>query len=257
MGDASKPRPDFRFLPAGLELGALMFVANAAQIAGLKYTSASRAAFLIQMSTVIVPLLAATFGFERLSPRVAAGAAFALAGVALLSCTGDVAGGVAASAMALARLGDALELLAALLVSLYVLRLSHHARVAKHSTPLVAVKVITQAVLSLMWLGACALLNPATNQPVLTALPWTAVSVLCSVFMVVWCGVSVGALATWMQTKGQETVSASEASILYATQPIWATLVATMFLGESLTTAGMAGAGMIVAGTMVSSTGKR
>ena len=64
------PRLRTRALPrhvaAGLELGALMFAAIISQIAGLAYTGASRAAFLNQLSTVLVPLSLAAFGIEAL-----------------------------------------------------------------------------------------------------------------------------------------------------------------------------------------------
>lgn len=60
-----------------------------------------------------------------------------------------------------------------------------------------------------------------------------------------------------MQTKGQAAVPATEAAILYAAQPLWAAVIATLVLGETMGLAGMFGAAMIVIGTIVSSTGKK
>lgn len=253
-----------RFLTAGLELGALMFCANLAQIAGLRYTGASRAAFLNQLSTVFVPLAAAAFGLEALSTSVILGAACALAGVALLTFGGSTtaaAGAAAAAAGGLPRLGDALEILAAVFTTLYVLRVSRHARATKgKSGPLVAVKVVTQAILSVLWLGGRRLWSggaASATAVAVSAVPWTPLAVLMNVGLVLWAGAVVSASTSWMQTKGQAAVPASEAAILYAAQPLWAAIIATLLLGETLGVSGMFGAGMIVAGTIVSSTGSK
>lgn len=240
-----------------------MFVANLAQIAGLKYTDASRAAFLNQLSTVFVPLATAAFGLEALSARVTVGAACALAGVALLTLAGSATTGATAAAAAgvLPGLGDGLEMLAAVFTTFYVLRVSRHARATRgKSGPLVAMKVVTQAVLSLMWLGGGRLLRggAATAAAAVSAapvVPWTPLAVGMNIMLVLWAGAVVSAATSWMQTKGQEAVPASEAAILYAAQPLWASVIATLLLGETLGINGMFGAGMIVAGTIVSSTG--
>lgn len=238
-----------------------MFIANLAQIFGLRHTQASRAAFLNQLSTVLVPLVAALCGLEALSGRVLVGAACALAGVALLTVGGGGAAVVAAGAVPW--LGDVLEVLAACLFTLYVLRVSYHARKAgKNSGPLVAVKVVTQAGLSLVWLGGGAMWKRVFRQGgdvvklVGVVAPWTPVAVLLNVFLVVWAGAMVSAASSWMQTMGQKAVPASEAAILYAAQPLWASVIATLFLGETLGGTGMLGAGFIVVGTVVSTVGR-
>lgn len=241
-----------------------MFIANLAQIAGLKYTDASRAAFLNQLSTVFVPLAAAAFGLEVLSARVTVGAACALAGVALLTLAGSTTAGATAAAAVgvLPGLGSGLEILAAVFTTFYVLRVSRHARATQGKAgPLVAMKVVTQAVLSVVWLSGARLLRgdaaAATAVVSASVVPWTPVAVVMNLMLVLWAGAVVSAATSWMQTKGQEAVPASEAAILYAAQPLWASVIATVLLGESLGISGMFGAGMIVAGTIVSSTGNK
>lgn len=244
-----------RFLSAGLELGALMFVANFLQIIGLRYTDASRAAFLQQLSTVLVPLAASVLGVEMLSFRVAMGALFALSGVAMLTLGAPAAVGAAS----LRWLGDGLELLSALFITIYMLRTSHHVKRIPRPGPIVAVKVVTQACLSFVWLAGRWIFTRAKGTAATAttaAVSWTFGAVAVNVLLVVWAGVFVSAATSWLQTKGQQAVPASETAILFAAQPLWASFIASTLFGERLGAAGMAGAGMIVAGTIVSGAGK-
>lgn len=260
----SSPRPMLRLLRAGVELGLLMFFANVLQMMGLKYTDASRAAFLQQLSTVLVPLAAAALRIEKLTPRVSVGAACALAGVALLTLTAAPA----AAAASLRPLGDLLEILSAVVLTVYMLRTSYHARNTKKSSALVAVKVCAQAALSFMWLGAQAAFQTgasvntagataAASVAVAAPVLWTPMAIFLNLMIVLWAGVLVSAASSWLQTKGQQAVPASEAAVLFAAQPLWASVVATVMLGERLTSLGMAGAAMIVSGAVISSTGKK
>ncbi|PXF49083.1 putative transporter [Gracilariopsis chorda] len=258
----SSPRPLLRLFRAGAELGLLMFVANLLQLLGLRYTDASRAAFLQQMSTVLVPLAAAALRIEKLTPQVTMGAACALAGVGLLTLTAAPA---AAAAATLRPLGDLLEVLSAVILTVYMLRTSYHARNTKKSSALVAIKVCSQAALSFIWLGAQtafqsgSTVSAAAATSVAAAAPvlWTPTAVFLNLMIVLWAGVLVSAAASWLQTKGQQAVPASEAAVLFAAQPLWASVVATLMLGERLTSLGMAGAAMIVSGAVISSTGKK
>ncbi|KAI0561939.1 transporter [Gracilaria domingensis] len=259
----SSPRPTMRLLRAGCELGVLMFFANIMQLLGLRYTDASRAAFLQQMSTVLVPLAAAGLGIETLTPRVTAGAACALGGVALLTLTAAPA--AAGAAAALRPLGDCMEMFSAVILTVFMIRCSHHARRTKKSGVLVAMKVCTQALLSLVWLGGNTIMRNADSAKVASmaatassaSLAWTPMAIFLNVLLVLWAGVLVSAGVSWLQTKGQQAVPASEAAVLFAAQPLWASVVATLMLGERLTSLGMAGAGMIVSGAVISSTGKK
>lgn len=241
-----------------------MFAANYLQILGLRYTDASRAAFLQQLSTVLVPVAAAGMGLEVLTPRLALGALCALAGVAFLTlASAPATTATAVAAASLTRLGDALEIVSALLFAVYLLRTAHHVHsVNGKSSAMVAVKVITQATLSCLWLVSRKLFvgmkaSSAAAAGVAMSAAWTPLSVALNVLMVLWGGVMVSGLASWMQTKGQQVVPASEAAILFAAQPLWASVVAYFVFGETMGVCGMAGAGMIVAGTVVSSVGKK
>jgi len=57
-GTRLRPLPSGRELLAGLLLGALLGVGFATQAVGLAYTSPSRSAFIVAMSSVLAPLVA-------------------------------------------------------------------------------------------------------------------------------------------------------------------------------------------------------
>lgn len=244
-----------------------MFTANLAQITGLGYTDASRAAFLNQLSTVFVPLTAAAVGTEVLTAKVGAGALCALAGVGLLT----LGSGVSSTAVAVTKpwLGDLLEVLAAVITTVYMLRVSHHAKkITGKMRSLVAVKVVMQAILSLIWasggwllkklsgeIGVGVVATTTTTTAVLGK--WTVVAVLMNVGLVLWAGIVVGAGTSWMQTRAQASVPAGETAILLSAAPLWTAVIAMLALGERMGKVAVGGAGLILAGTIVSGMGEK
>ena len=55
------------------------------------------------------------------------------------------------------------------------------------------------------------------------------------------------ALANYIQTKSQKEVSAERASVIYALDPVYGAFSSNLLLGETLTSLGFVGAGMIFA----------
>lgn len=234
----------FDFFKVGLELGIIVFIANIAQVVGLQQTSASRASFLVQLQTVFVPILGTFLGTDRISVMTGLSSAVAVGGVFLLSS--DKAAGTESSLT-----GDGLEVLSALFFSYYIVRLSAAAnRVAPN--PMVATKIAVQAFLSIIWATVTEFLQSrpsAVAAP--THAPWTFATVSISIAVVVWSGFCCSALAGWAQTKGQQAVRPSEAALIFATQPLWATALAAAVLGEKFGSRGIAGGSLIVLATLV------
>jgi len=90
----------------GVALNQLFF------LIGLGRTSVAHSAFLLAITPVLVLLLSAAFGHERISARKLAGMGVCIAGVLVLQVTGGEAGGVTVA-------GDLLTLLAAVFFSLF------------------------------------------------------------------------------------------------------------------------------------------
>lgn len=242
------PDRSFDFAIAGTELGIFVFLANVAQVLGLQQTSASRAAFLVQLQTVFVPVLSGLLGLAKISRKTWISSLVAVGGVALLSS--DKSHGSVSSIT-----GDALEVLSALFFSTYIIRLSKYCNNVAPN-PLVATKIAVQAVLSLIW-AASAELFAFWNHPTGSSLvadekaPWTFSAVLISFVVVVWTGLMSSAASGWAQTRGQQGVPPSEAVVIFASQPLWASALAACVLGESFGPKGFAGGALIVAATLI------
>lgn len=234
----------FDFFTVGLELGIIVFIANIAQVVGLQQTSASRASFLVQLQTVFVPILGTFLGTDRISARTGLSSAVAVGGVFLLSS--DKAAGTESSLT-----GDGLEVLSALFFSYYIVRLSAAAnRVAPN--PMVATKIAVQAFLSIIWATVTEFLQSRPSAVAATThAPWTFATVSISIAVVLWTGFCSSAIAGWAQTKGQQAVRPSEAALIFATQPLWATALAAAVLGEKFGNRGIAGGSLIVLATLI------
>ena len=241
----------FSFFPAGIELGVYVFLANIAQVIGLQQTSASRAAFLVQLQTVIVPVLSGVLGLDKISPRTWISSIIAVAGVALLSS--DKGHGTEASLF-----GDSLEVLSAIFFSTYIIRLSKYCNTVA-ANPLVATKISMQAILSIGWAVSAGLFSNVSHESAQVmnetsqTVPWTLTTIGISIAVVVWTGLMSSAISGWAQTRGQQGVPPSEAVVIFATQPLWASALAAGVLGERFGARGFGGGALIIAATLLSS----
>ena len=81
----------------------------------------------------------------------------------------------------------------------------------------------------------------------------TAAGIVINIAVVLWTGLLSSAASGWAQTKGQQSVPASEAAVIFATQPLWASGIAAVLLGEGFGPKGIAGGALIVLSTLLSS----
>ena len=256
LDDVKGPR--LAFLWAGLELGGFVFLANVSQVLGLEQTSASRAAFLNQLQTVVVPILAGALGLQAISNRTWLSSAIAVAGVGLLSL--DKSHGAVSSIT-----GDGLEVLSAFFFSAYILRLGKYASTVR-APPLVATKIMVQAILSICWVTASTALSAshtvaADYAPGGRIVPiggvlgtgWSTADVAVNFGVVIWTGLFVSALSGYIQTKGQSAVKPSDAAVIFATQPLFAAALSALILGEGFGPKGITGGLLILGATIVSS----
>ena len=107
---------------AGFELGSYLFFGALLQLFGLGMTTATRGAFIVQLTTIIVPLMDAAVKRTPPSRLLLAACALAFGGV-----TAFVKSVPAGLATGTTTTGDGLIALSAVLYSLHVVRLSHHA----------------------------------------------------------------------------------------------------------------------------------
>jgi drug/metabolite transporter (DMT)-like permease len=217
-------------LQAGVELGVWKFLGTLANMYGLSQTSASHGAFLIQLTTLFVPLAQGLLGVPI--PRMTWTAiALALTGVAIFTQDPTNSGGISLK-------GDVACVVAAVFYATYDLRLFHWGKLVD-PLQLITTKIVTQTILSLAALMAFAW-EPSvafcTSQSTGGGDPRT-LFVLASM----WSGVAVNAVAPFLQVSGQQAVGPARAQILYASQPLWAALLSWIVLHETVGPMGATG----------------
>ncbi|CAK0743539.1 hypothetical protein CVIRNUC_001478 [Coccomyxa viridis] len=234
---------------AGAELGLWNFLATSFQALGLENTSATRASFLIQVTSLVTPTLSSLAG-DRPGRRVWLGCGVAMAGTVLL--TSDHAPSASSSGLQQAAIGgDACVLAAAFFYSLATVRLSRLA-VAVPSLSLATAKSLALAAASLVWLGAAALSNMQTPQG--PALLWQGYQEPAAWLALVWSALGPGALAAYLQTQGQSKVPAPQAQIIFSSLPLWSAFFAAVLMqGDSMGPSGWAGGLLILAAGLFAS----
>lgn len=216
------PRPLWR---DGLLLGLWLIAGYGTQTLALSTTSANRAAFITALSVVLVPLWQALVARRRLGGALWGAAGLAVAGLALLSWEGGQM-----------VVGDAWALACAVSYAGFILALERTAR-AHAALPFTLVQVGAVSLLALGWLlAAGAPLWPSAGS-------WGAL---------IYLGLAATAVTTLLQTLGQRWVSAAEAAIIYALEPVSAAIFSYVLIGELVGPRGFVGGAMVVAATLLS-----
>lgn len=233
-------------LQAGMELGLWKFLGTLANMYGLSQTSAGHGAFLIQLTTLIVPLAQGVMGVP-IPRRIWTAIALALAGVLIF--TQDVSSGAAdATDSSMSLKGDVACIGAAVMYATYDLRLFHWGKLVE-PLELITSKIITQTTLSLVALAAFS--ANASWDFVQSASP----AYLQLVVLVgLWSGLAVNAVAPYLQVGGQQSVGPARAQIMYASQPLWASLLSFFLLGETIGTVGLIGGAAFLTAMMLAAT---
>lgn len=256
--DSDKVRDVRLLLRAGAELGLLNFLGTACQAWGLEQTTATRAGFLLSTINVGVPLFAAAgLGGVNAPPVTGpawAACALALLGVLITDYSPDLSGVQPGDGF---NAGDLGVLAAAVCYAAFTVRLGKWAREYDGPEDLAAVK------LAVMFLccGAWVLVDQVSygvgvggDWP--NGGPWGSV-LWAGGFSaglwaaVVYSAVGPGALANLLQMKGQRTVSAAEAQVIFATTPVFNAVISVGFLGEAAGGQTLLGGAVIVAASVL------
>jgi len=214
----------------GLAIAALLGCSQAAVIGletwGVHLTSATNAGLLISLALVFTPVLESVASRSWLPRSYFVAAVAAVVGVALL---------VSGAGFRLPTAGDALVIAAAVVRAVHVTASGHLTRGRRDSTlAVVCVQLVVCALTSTAVAGAD--LPRAVGR--LSASGWLDVlflGLMCSVFAFV------------VQLWAVRRTSATRASILMGTEPVWALAVGVVIGGEALGLPGLAGGALIIA----------
>lgn len=213
-----------------LACGAALFAGYVMQTIGLATTTPARSAFITAIAALLVPMAEPLFGVNRLSVRVLAGGGLALGGLALL--LQPEAGTVA--------VGDILTFGCALAFAAHVVLL----QVAVRQEPVARVNAVQVLV-------AAALAVPAASLEGWRCAP----SLRLGAALLVTAGLATVA-AFWALTAAQRALSAAEASVVLAFEPVAAAVVSTL-LGYDPVTGGLVAGGSLVVGGVLLATARR
>ena len=224
---AGQPR---RLWLDSLLLGGWLIAGYGTQTIALSSTSANRAAFITALSVMMVPLWQALVARKRLAVTLWGAVVLAVVGLALLSWEGGrlVTGDLWALACAVTYAGFILTLE----------RTSRHHPALKYTLA----QLLWVSALALLWLllARAPLLPPALGSG---GAGWRPLLYL---------GAAATAVTTLLQTLGQRWVSAAEASVIYALEPVSASIFSYFLLGERVYLRGFVGGAMVVGATVLS-----
>jgi drug/metabolite transporter (DMT)-like permease len=217
---------DARGVRWGLVAGLVLACGYAVQTAGLERTTASSTGFITGLFVVLTPLLATIFFGIRIGLATWVGVALALVGLALLS-------GLESGELA----GDLLVLGAALAFAVHIILLERFSP-AYDAVAFAGLQMLAAAVS----LGAIALALGQLEVP----RGWTVWGAL------VVTGIFASALGFLVQTWAQQRTTATRTALALTMEPVWAGFFGYTLAGDRLGAVGWAGAGLIMAGILLS-----
>ncbi|HEY2351127.1 MAG TPA: DMT family transporter [Candidatus Acidoferrum sp.] len=218
---------------AGVQIGVFMFGGYAFQIAGLKFTTPSKAAFITGSCVVFVPILLGVFGRRRIPAWIWAGALTALAGLYFLT--------VPSAGLGALNRGDPLVLVCALAFALHMILIGRH--VARHSVAALSfLQVATTAALSALLL------------PVASVVGWEQPRIVWSgyvIFAILLTAIGATVIGFSLQTWAQQYAPPSHVAILVSLEPVFAAITSLALRQEHLAARTLLGAGLILAGILL------
>lgn len=231
---------------AGAEIGAWCALGYLCQAVGLHLTSAAKAAFICALFTVVAPMAAAV-GLvgerKNISLGTCGSVALAVAGTAVLEIGPTLlSGGELSQSLSGVNQGDVWCLGTAVGFGLMFARMEHH--MEEHSKYVLELTAWQCAVLASAMVG-WALVDSGGDLPGLLA---TAPSYgLKDCAYLLWTGLFTTAAVLWGETKVMQTVSSTQAGIIFSTEPLFATGFAALLLHEQVGVSEAAGAALIMA----------
>jgi drug/metabolite transporter (DMT)-like permease len=228
------PRLTAGALRSGLLVGSFLFLGNELQTVGLKYTTASKSAFLTGVSVVLVPIFLALFWRRGINRWSAAGVAAAFVGLYLLTVPASNGGGLNLASM---NHGDVLTLGAAVVFAFHIIFIGHVTQ--RHRWQ--QITVIQVAVIALFMI----LTVPVAEK---VTVVWSA--------RVFW-GIGITgflslAFAFSVQAWAQQFTPPTHTALIFSLEPVFAWITSFLFLGERLGLRSGVGALFILAGVLMS-----
>ena len=211
---------------AGIVAGLFLFTASSFQQVGIQYTTAGKAGFITGLYIFFVPLIGIFFG-QRTGSGTWLGAFIAVIGLYLLSINED---------FSIAR-GDLLQLICAVFFAAHVLVIGY---VAKRMDPL-KLSLIQYFVSGVLSFFIAIAIEVITWQMIVdTAIP------------LIYAGIMSIGVGYTLQVVAQQHAKSSHAAIILGLEGAFAVLGGWLILDENLSTRGLIGCALMLAGMFLS-----
>ncbi len=219
-------KKDIRY---GVILGVFLFTSYVFQTYGLKYTTASKNAFITTLYVMIVPFLHWVFNGKKPLGKNILAAVLAVIGLALLSLEGDL--GI--------NLGDLLTLICGVFFAVHIVFIDRYTE--EHSPiRLTTMQMITSAVLG--WVLAPMLEGKMDLGILDTGL----------ILSLLYLGIFSTMIGFLLQNVGQKYLTPNTSSILLSFESVFGLAFSVIFLGDPLTAKLLLGCAMMFGAVIIS-----
>ena len=225
-------------------IGTILWITFAFQTAGLVYTTATVAAFLIGLSVIITPLLAILLFKSKIQRNILIGAILAFLGVSLLS--GILELDLSHSQDQWQLIGNFLIIICAIAVAFHILLTERYAP-GIDPAGFLFFQLITATILSMVTMVVTKQYKPEFFIPS----DWESVIWITVIVTVLFATVFAFLIQSYYQSK--KIISGSRIAVIYSFEPVFAALVSLLVLKESLSFLGMIGAILIFSAMIISS----
>lgn len=226
-------RPGRESIRCGLVLGVLLELAYLFQTYGLKYTTASKNAFITTLYVVMVPFFHWLISRKRPGASNLLAAFIAVIGLALLSLEGEQ--GV--------QLGDLLTLVCGVCFALHMIMIDRYT------------EAVDPVFLTVVQIAAAAALNWCLAPVLDGGFDFSILADRSLLGGIVYLALFSTMLGFLLQNVGQKYLSANTASILLSLESVFGAIFSVIFLKESLTGKMFAGCALMFAAVLLSELG--
>ena len=223
---------------AGLELGLYGGAGYITQEIALQTANSSQVSFLGALTVIVVPLLA-VFSGRDVKPITWFASLVALYGVNLLESSGS------------ANLtGDLWGIVSAILFGLQIYRtecIVRRKEMEDQCMSLVSLQLATIAFMCVGWLGY--------NIGMEDSLDIGSELANMSIPALIYTGIITTSMSLWIEFNALKSVSATEAALIYTSEPLWGAAFSWLLLGERWGPTGWMGAACVVGASVVTQLG--
>ncbi|KPK99678.1 MAG: hypothetical protein AMJ91_06930 [candidate division Zixibacteria bacterium SM23_73_3] len=219
-------------LKAGAIVGIFLFFGFAFQTMGLKYTAASKSAFITGLFVVMIPPLSFLILKEKIRIFSLIGVILAVSGLYLLTRPKGSE----------FNLGDLFTFFCAVSFSFHVIFVQIYTKRFDFLT-LTFIQILITTVLTLPFMSVFEEIKLVYHPQLILA--------------ILVCAILATALALWIQNRMQKDTTTVKAALIYAMEPVFAAIFSFLLLGEVLGWLGILGGGLILSGMLCSELGRR